>query len=40
MSHSNMDNETKDFEYTYYPTLNIELFEGIADGTSKAEYGS
>ena len=33
MSHLSVDNETKDFEDTYCPTLNLELFEGIEDGT-------
>ena len=39
MSHLTMDGETRDFKYTYCPSLNLELFEGIADGSIKAEYG-
>lgn len=39
MSHLTMDGETRYFKYTYCPSLNLELFEGIANGSIKAEYG-
>ncbi len=39
MSHLTMNGETRDFKYNYCPSLNLELFEGIADGSIKAQYG-
>ncbi len=39
MSHLSMNGETRDFKYSYCPSLNLALFEGIADGTIKVTYG-
>lgn len=39
LGHLTIGDETRDYKYTYRPTLNLELFERIADGTIKVKYG-
>ena len=39
LGHLSIGDETRDYKYTYRPTLNLALFERIADGTIKVKYG-